>query len=80
METSNEIREQYIWHNRSLQFHVSDIQNIYIEKGIIKIKEVIDRNCKFKTMEEIIRELQVGKSTFMAYQSIIHSIPQETKN
>ena len=27
-------------------------------------------------MEEITGEFQVDKSTFMAYQSIIHSIPQ----
>ena len=52
------------------------VQKIYIEKGIIKIKDVIERNCKFKTMEEITGEFQVEKSTFMSYQSIIHSIPQ----
>ena len=52
IETSNEIKEQYISHNKSLQFHVSDkIQRKYIDKGILKIKDVIDRNCKWKTME-----------------------------
>ena len=36
------------------------IQRIYIEKWILKIKDVIDRNSKFKTMEEITGE-------FLAY-------------
>jgi hypothetical protein len=76
VETGNEIIEQYIWHNKYLKFQVTDrIQRIYMEKGILKIKDIIDRNCKFKTIEEINREYQVDKSTFMTYQSIIHSIP-----
>ena len=56
------------------------IQRKYIKKGIHKIKDVIDRNCKFKTMEEITGEFQVDNMHGLSINNSLNPSVMETKN
>ena len=79
IETRYEIQEQYIWHNKSLQFHVSDkIQRIYIEKGILKIKDVIDRNCNF--LNNGRNEWRIPSRQINIHGLSLNASVKETKN
>lgn len=75
-----DIKQQYIWYNRFLQFKPNKTQMYnYINMGIHKVENLIKPNGRFKSMHELNREYNIDNNSFLFHQSIINAIPKEWK-
>lgn len=81
VQTREDVHKQYLWYNMHLPgLPINNpIMHNYMDNGIVQIKDIVKDNGTFKSMDEIVREFNINSNTFLFYQSVVQSIPQQWK-
>lgn len=81
IKSSEVIKEQYIWYNQHIKFNPNKrYMHAYIDKGILKIKDIVNGNGSFKNIDQMMMEYTIDPNSFLFFQSIVNAIPKHWRS
>ena len=76
LDSSDDILDQYLWYNKAISINRKSIfSKHFIDKGIVQLKHIVNKEGVFKTFEDLIAEFEINKKYVMLYRGIVNAIP-----